>query len=84
MEQVRSFIKFSFQRKTLHFSCNVSHIKVRGFLSSAGLGMYESPLFLPTHDEESGGRSVPTTPLQVAAPGERRVEVRLCSFGRYI
>lgn len=35
----------------------------------SGLGMYESPLFLATHDEESGGRSVPTTPLQVAAPG---------------
>lgn len=31
--------------------------------------MYESPLFLATHEEESGGRSVPTTPLQVAAPG---------------
>lgn len=35
----------------------------------SGLGMYESPLFLATHEEESGGRSVPTTPLQVAAPG---------------
>lgn len=34
-----------------------------------GLGMYETPLFL-AHEEESGGRSVPTTPLQVAAPGE--------------
>ncbi|XP_069823533.1 nucleoprotein TPR isoform X2 [Dendropsophus ebraccatus] len=32
-----------------------------------GLGMYETPLFL-AHEEESGGRSVPTTPLQVAAP----------------
>uniref|UniRef100_A0A3B4G4L8 Nucleoprotein TPR n=1 Tax=Pundamilia nyererei TaxID=303518 RepID=A0A3B4G4L8_9CICH len=32
------------------------------------LGMYDSPLFLATHEEESGGRSVPTTPLQVAAP----------------
>lgn len=35
----------------------------------SGLGMYESPLFLASHEEESGGRSVPTTPLQVAAPG---------------
>lgn len=35
---------------------------------SPGLGMYETPLFL-AHEEESGGRSVPTTPLQVAAPG---------------
>lgn len=36
-----------------------------------GLGMYESPLFLAAHDDESGGRSVPTTPLQVAAPGSQ-------------
>uniref|UniRef100_A0A8D3BGW3 Nucleoprotein TPR n=1 Tax=Scophthalmus maximus TaxID=52904 RepID=A0A8D3BGW3_SCOMX len=36
--------------------------------SQGGLGMYESPLFLSTHEEESGGRSVPTTPLQVSAP----------------
>lgn len=40
------------------------------FFCSAGLGMYESPLFLAAHDEDGGGRSVPTTPLQVAAPGE--------------
>lgn len=33
--------------------------------------MYESPLFLAAHDEDGGGRSVPTTPLQVAAPGEK-------------
>lgn len=32
--------------------------------------MYESPLFLAAHDEDGGGRSVPTTPLQVAAPGQ--------------
>uniref|UniRef100_A0A3B3T983 Nucleoprotein TPR n=1 Tax=Paramormyrops kingsleyae TaxID=1676925 RepID=A0A3B3T983_9TELE len=36
--------------------------------SQGGLGMYESPLFLAAHEEDSGGRSVPTTPLQVAAP----------------
>ncbi|XP_036437175.1 translocated promoter region b, nuclear basket protein isoform X2 [Colossoma macropomum] len=36
--------------------------------AQGGLGIYDSPLFLPTHEEESGGRSVPTTPLQVAAP----------------
>ncbi|KAM7011947.1 translocated promoter region b, nuclear basket protein [Tautogolabrus adspersus] len=36
-------------------------------LASQG-GLYESPLFLATHEEESGGRSVPTTPLQVSAP----------------
>lgn len=34
--------------------------------------MYESP-FLAALEVESGGRSVPTTPLQVAAPG-----IRLC------
>uniref|UniRef100_A0A3B4E2R3 Nucleoprotein TPR n=1 Tax=Pygocentrus nattereri TaxID=42514 RepID=A0A3B4E2R3_PYGNA len=36
--------------------------------AQGGLGIYDSPLFLPAHEEESGGRSVPTTPLQVAAP----------------
>lgn len=41
----------------------------------SGLGMYESPLFLAAHDEESGGRSVPTTPLQVAAPGGQSVHL---------
>lgn len=44
------------------------NIKAFSLLVS-GLGMYESPLFLATHEEESGGRSVPTTLLQVAAPG---------------
>lgn len=39
-------------------------------MSCLGLGMYESPLFLAAHDEDGGGRSVPTTPLQVAAPGK--------------
>ncbi|XP_019730825.1 translocated promoter region b, nuclear basket protein isoform X4 [Hippocampus comes] len=36
--------------------------------AQGGLGMFDSPLFLISHEEESGGRSVPTTPLQVAAP----------------
>ncbi|KAM4548847.1 translocated promoter region b, nuclear basket protein isoform 3-T3 [Odontesthes bonariensis] len=31
-------------------------------------GLYESSLYLTPHEEESGGRSVPTTPLQVTAP----------------
>lgn len=40
--------------------------------------MYETPLFL-AHEEESGGRSVPTTPLQVAAPGRCQRQIsRLC------
>nr|XP_029542320.1 nucleoprotein TPR-like isoform X2 [Oncorhynchus nerka] len=41
----------------------------------SGLGMYDSPLFLPGHEDESGGRSVPTTPLQVAAPVSTFTEV---------
>lgn len=45
-----------------------SHSDLGQLASQGGLGMYESPLFLAAHDEESGGRSVPTTPLQVAAP----------------
>ncbi|XP_036409824.1 nucleoprotein TPR isoform X2 [Megalops cyprinoides] len=45
-----------------------SHSDLGQLASQGGLGMYESPLFLSAHDEESGGRSVPTTPLQVAAP----------------
>ncbi|XP_029003449.1 translocated promoter region b, nuclear basket protein isoform X2 [Betta splendens] len=45
-----------------------SHSDLGQLASQGGLGMYESPLFLATPEEESGGRSVPTTPLQVAAP----------------
>lgn len=45
-----------------------SHSDLGQLASQGGLGMYESPLFLASHEEESGGRSVPTTPLQVAAP----------------
>uniref|UniRef100_A0A673K8P6 Nucleoprotein TPR n=1 Tax=Sinocyclocheilus rhinocerous TaxID=307959 RepID=A0A673K8P6_9TELE len=37
-------------------------------LPSQGLGMSESSVFLGAHEEESGGHSVPTTPLQIAAP----------------
>ncbi|XP_067240174.1 translocated promoter region b, nuclear basket protein isoform X1 [Chanodichthys erythropterus] len=39
-----------------------------GQLPSQGLGMYDSSVYLGAHEEESGGRSVPTTPLQIAAP----------------
>ncbi|XP_062337734.1 nucleoprotein TPR isoform X2 [Osmerus eperlanus] len=45
-----------------------SHSDLGQLASQGGLGMYESPLFLAAHDEEAGGRSVPTTPLQVTAP----------------
>uniref|UniRef100_A0A3B4WRI9 Nucleoprotein TPR n=1 Tax=Seriola lalandi dorsalis TaxID=1841481 RepID=A0A3B4WRI9_SERLL len=47
---------------------STSHSDLGQLASQGGLGMYESPLFLATHEEESGGRSVPTTPLQVSAP----------------
>uniref|UniRef100_A0A8C3AH63 Nucleoprotein TPR n=1 Tax=Cyclopterus lumpus TaxID=8103 RepID=A0A8C3AH63_CYCLU len=45
-----------------------SHSDLGQLASQGGLGMYESPLFLATHEEESGGRTVPTTPSQVSAP----------------
>uniref|UniRef100_A0A8C7PZM9 Nucleoprotein TPR n=1 Tax=Oncorhynchus mykiss TaxID=8022 RepID=A0A8C7PZM9_ONCMY len=45
-----------------------SHSDLGHLASQGGLGMYDSPLFLPGHEDESGGLSVPTTPLQVAAP----------------
>jgi nucleoprotein TPR len=44
-----------------------SHSDLCQLASQGGLGMYETPLFL-AHEEESGGCSVPTMPLQVAAP----------------
>ncbi|XP_024129067.1 nucleoprotein TPR isoform X2 [Oryzias melastigma] len=47
---------------------SASHSDLGQLASHGGLGMYESPLFLAAHDEDGGGRSVPTTPLQVAAP----------------
>ncbi|XP_028977579.2 translocated promoter region b, nuclear basket protein isoform X2 [Esox lucius] len=46
-----------------------SHSDLGQLASQGGLGMYESPLFLSGHDDESGSRSVPTIPLQMAAPG---------------
>ncbi|XP_058493933.1 translocated promoter region b, nuclear basket protein isoform X1 [Solea solea] len=45
-----------------------SHSDLGQLASQGGLGMYESPLFLGSHEDDSGGRSVPTTPLQVSAP----------------
>ncbi|XP_056271230.1 translocated promoter region b, nuclear basket protein isoform X2 [Pseudoliparis swirei] len=49
-------------------SSSSSHSDLGQLASHGGLGMYESPLFLATHEEESGGRTVPTTPSQVSAP----------------
>lgn len=45
-----------------------SHSDLGQLASQGGLGMYESPLLFTAHDDDGGGRSVPTTPLQVAAP----------------
>nr|XP_020480735.1 nucleoprotein TPR-like [Monopterus albus] len=47
---------------------SASHSDLGQLASQGGLGIYESPLFLAANDEDGGGRSVPTTPLQVAAP----------------
>uniref|UniRef100_A0A8C4ZFU3 Nucleoprotein TPR n=1 Tax=Gadus morhua TaxID=8049 RepID=A0A8C4ZFU3_GADMO len=53
-----------------HGGNTTQHYTTRYYTTSAMcLGMYESPLFLAAHEEEGGGRSVPTTPLQIAAPG---------------
>uniref|UniRef100_A0A8C2I966 Nucleoprotein TPR n=1 Tax=Cyprinus carpio TaxID=7962 RepID=A0A8C2I966_CYPCA len=46
-----------------------SHSDLGQLPSQGSLGMYESTVFLGAHEEESGGRSVPTTPLQIASPG---------------
>ncbi|XP_034736261.1 translocated promoter region b, nuclear basket protein isoform X1 [Etheostoma cragini] len=48
--------------------CSSSHSDLGQLASQGGLGMYESPLFLATQQEESGGRNVPTTPSQVTTP----------------
>uniref|UniRef100_A0A672QC01 Nucleoprotein TPR n=1 Tax=Sinocyclocheilus grahami TaxID=75366 RepID=A0A672QC01_SINGR len=45
-----------------------SHSDLCQLPSQSSLGMFESSVFLGAHEEESGGRSVPTTPLQIAAP----------------
>lgn len=62
--------------KELLINCFYCQILVRFLwclLCFAGLGMYDSSVFLGAHEEESGGRSVPTTPLQIAAPGMYKI-----------
>uniref|UniRef100_A0A8C9V0G5 Nucleoprotein TPR n=1 Tax=Scleropages formosus TaxID=113540 RepID=A0A8C9V0G5_SCLFO len=68
--QVAGVPRFRFGPPEDMAQASSSHSDLGQLASQGGLGMYESPLFLATHEEESGGRSVPTTPLQVAAPGE--------------
>ncbi|KAL4635951.1 nucleoprotein TPR-like [Arapaima gigas] len=66
--QVAGVPRFRFGPPEDMVQASSSHSDLGQLASQGGLGMYESPLFLATHEEESGGRSVPTTPLQVAAP----------------
>ncbi|XP_041861765.1 translocated promoter region b, nuclear basket protein [Melanotaenia boesemani] len=67
--QVAGVPRFSFGSSgEMPQTSSSSHSDLGQLASQGGLGLYESPLFLTTHEEESGGRSVPTTPLQVAAP----------------
>uniref|UniRef100_A0A8C9VNW0 Nucleoprotein TPR n=1 Tax=Scleropages formosus TaxID=113540 RepID=A0A8C9VNW0_SCLFO len=66
--QVAGVPRFRFGPPEDMAQASSSHSDLGQLASQGGLGMYESPLFLATHEEESGGRSVPTTPLQVAAP----------------
>uniref|UniRef100_A0AAQ4R059 Translocated promoter region a, nuclear basket protein n=1 Tax=Gasterosteus aculeatus aculeatus TaxID=481459 RepID=A0AAQ4R059_GASAC len=61
---------------------SASHSDLGQLASQGGLGMYESPLFLAAHDEDGGGRSVPTTPLQVAAPGDTYTPTDMDSTGQ--
>lgn len=66
--QVAGVPRFRFGPPEDMMHAGSSHSDLGQLASQGGLGMYESPLFLAAHEEESGGRSVPTTPLQVAAP----------------
>lgn len=55
------------------FFCQILVSFLWCLLCFAGLGMYDSSVFLGAHEEESGGCSVPTTPLQFAAPGMYKI-----------
>ncbi|XP_028856496.1 nucleoprotein TPR isoform X1 [Denticeps clupeoides] len=66
--QVAGVPRFRFGHEDMIAQASSSHSDLGQLASQGGLGMYESPLFLAPHEDESGGRSVPTTPLQVAAP----------------
>ncbi|XP_064416030.1 translocated promoter region b, nuclear basket protein isoform X2 [Latimeria chalumnae] len=66
--QVAGVLRFRFGPPDDLPQSSSSHSDLGQLASQGGLGMYETPLFLAAHEEESGGRSVPTTPLQVAAP----------------
>ncbi|XP_018609647.2 translocated promoter region b, nuclear basket protein isoform X2 [Scleropages formosus] len=66
--QVAGVPRFRFGASDEMGQATSSHSDLGQLASQGGLGMYESPQFLSGHEDDSGGRSVPTTPLQVAAP----------------
>ncbi|KAI5090348.1 nucleoprotein TPR, partial [Silurus meridionalis] len=66
--QVAGVLRFGFGLSDDVPQTSSSNADLDQLASQGGLGMYDSPMFLPTHEESAGGRSVPTTPLQVAAP----------------
>uniref|UniRef100_A0A8C1GJI5 Nucleoprotein TPR n=1 Tax=Cyprinus carpio TaxID=7962 RepID=A0A8C1GJI5_CYPCA len=61
-----------------------SHSDLGQLPSQGSLGMYESTVFLGAHEEESGERSVPTTPLQIASPvGVECVFIKITVSDKY-
>ncbi|MFT7809073.1 nucleoprotein TPR-like isoform X3 [Arapaima gigas] len=66
--QVAGVSRFRFGPSDDMVPATSSHSDLGQLASQGGLGMYESSQFLAGHEDDSGGRSVPTTPLQVAAP----------------
>ncbi|TSW21800.1 Nucleoprotein TPR [Bagarius yarrelli] len=65
--QVAGVLRFGFGLSDDIPQTSSSNADLDQLVSQGGLGMYDSPLFLPTHEDMLGGRSVPTTPLQTAA-----------------
>ncbi|XP_053098080.1 translocated promoter region b, nuclear basket protein isoform X1 [Pangasianodon hypophthalmus] len=66
--QVSGVLRFGFGLSDDVPQTSSSSTDLDQLASQGGLGIYDSPLFLPTHEDSPGGRSVPTTPLQVTAP----------------
>ncbi|XP_060722892.1 translocated promoter region b, nuclear basket protein isoform X3 [Tachysurus vachellii] len=66
--QVAGVLRFGFGLSDDVPQTSSSNADLDQLASQGGLGMYDSPMFLPAYEDSAGGRSVPTTPLQVAAP----------------
>ncbi|XP_060773336.1 translocated promoter region b, nuclear basket protein isoform X2 [Neoarius graeffei] len=66
--QVAGVLRFGFGLSDDVPQTSSSNADLDQLASQGGLGMYDTPLFLSTHEDSPGGRSVPTTPLQVASP----------------